>query len=242
MHAVYSLAQILHLVGGAVGLLLVPVPLVVKKGGPIHKRVGKVFVLAMTIAGWTGLFMATTWLVAPLEFRPGRMETAPVEAVRGSGLFLGTIALILLSALRQMTRAPLRKREKTVAPTLVDRALPLATAIAGIATAATGLLHGRGLLVAFGVLAIFAGTTDLRFVVRPLPTRMAWWYQHMTGAMVAVISALTAFLVFGGRRWLADLVPEEWRWIFWIAPALVIVPATQVWIASYKRRFGEKRS
>jgi hypothetical protein len=185
--------------------------------------------------------MAATWLVAPNEFRPARMVDAPVEAVRGSGLFLGTIAFILLSALRQMTRAPLRKREKVLAPSIVDRALPLVTAIAGIATAATGLLYGRGLLIAFGTLALFAGTTDLRFVMRPLPTRMAWWYQHMNGAMVAVISALTAFLVFGGRRLLADLVPEQWRWVFWIAPAVVIVPATRLWIASYRKRFGERR-
>lgn len=241
MHAIYDIAQILHLVGGALGLLLVPVPIVVKKGGRIHTRVGKVFVLAMTIAGWTGLFMAATWLVAPLEFRPGRMTDAPVEAVRGSGLFLGTIAVILLSALRKMVRAPQRKREKVVAPDLVDRALPLVSVIAGIATASTGLLHGRGLLIAFGTLAIVSGSADLRLVTRPLSSRMAWWYHHMSGAMVAVISALTAFLVFGGRRWLAELVAEEWRWIFWIAPALVIVPATQLWIASYRRKFGERR-
>jgi hypothetical protein len=241
MHALYSIAQFLHLVGGAVGLVLVPVPLLVKKGGPLHKRVGKVFVVAMTIAGWTGLAMALSWLIAPQEFRPARMAEAAPDVVRASGLFLGTIALITLSAIRQRMRAPTRKRETVVAPSRIDRALPLVTTIAGVATASTGILHGRGLLIGFGALAVFVGTTDLRFVLRPLESRMAWWYQHMRGAMVAVISALTAFLVFGGRRWLADLVPENWRWILWFAPALVIVPATQLWIASYKRRFAERR-
>jgi hypothetical protein len=239
VHALYSIALVLHLVGGAVGLLLVPVPLVTKKGGPIHKGVGKVFVVAMTIAAWTGLGLALSWLIAPTDYRPDRMAAMAPDAVRASGLFLGTIAMILSTGLRQLTRAPMRKRETIVAPSVVDRVLPLVTAIAGVATASVGLLHGRGLLIAFGGLAIFIGTTTLRFVMRPLQSRMAWWYQHMTGAMVAVISALTAFLVFGGSRLLAELVPAQWRWIFWIAPALVIVPATQVWIASYKKRFRE---
>lgn len=239
MHLLYETVRVLHLVGGAVGLLLVPIPLLTKKGGKLHKSVGKVFVVAMTIASWSGLAMAITWLVAPLTFRPAGSDADPM-AVRASGLFLGTIALITLGGLQQLVRAPKRKRETAPAPSTFDRALPLVTAIAGVATAATGLLFGRGLLIGFGALAVFAGISDLRFVLRPLPSRMSWWYQHMSGAMVTVIAALTAFLVFGGRRWLADLVPADFRWVFWIAPALVVVPATQLWIRRYQRRFGER--
>jgi hypothetical protein len=239
MHLVYEIVRVLHLVGGAVGLMLVPIPLLTKKGGTLHKRVGKVFVVAMTIASWSGLAMALTWLVAPLVFRPAGSDADPV-AVRASGLFLGTIALITLGGIQQLLRAPTRKRDSAPAPSLFDRALPLVTAISGVATAATGLVFGRGLLIAFGALAVFGGISHLRFVLRPLRSRMSWWYQHMTGAMVTVIAALTAFLVFGGRRWLAELVPEDVRWVFWIAPALVIVPATELWIRRYQRRFGER--
>ena len=241
MHLVYDIVRVLHLVGGAVGLLLVPVPLLVKKGGTLHKRVGKAFVVAMTIASWSGLAMAVSWLVAPLAFRPVGADADPT-GIRASGLFLATIALITLSALHQLVRAPARKRESTPAPTRTDRALPLVTAIAGVATLATGLAFGRGLLIAFGALAIFAGISDLRFAVRKLPSRMAWWYQHMSGAMVTVIATLTAFLVFGGRRIVAEIVPDGVGWVLWIAPALVIVPATELWISRYKRRFGERRA
>jgi hypothetical protein len=241
MHVVYEIVRVLHLVGGAVGLLLVPVPLLTKKGGKLHKQVGKWFVLAMTIASWSGLAMALSWLVAPMEFRPAGSD-ADAAGVRASGLFLGTIALITLSGIHQLVRAPARKRESVPAPTFTDRALPLATSIAGVATAATGLVFAKGLLVAFGSLAVFAGIGDLRFSLRKLPSRMAWWYQHMSGAMVTVIAALTAFLVFGGRRLLAQIVPDGYGWILWIAPAIVIVPATELWIRRYKRRFGEARA
>lgn len=239
MHLVYEIVRVLHLVGGAVGLALVPIPLLTKKGGKVHKTVGKVFVIAMTIASWSGLAMALTWLLAPLTFRPTGSDADPM-VVRASGLFLGTIALITLGGLQQLLRAPKRKRESAPAPSVFDRALPLVTAISGVATAATGILFGRGLLIGFGALAVFAGISDLRFVLRPLPSRMGWWYQHMSGAMVTVIAALTAFLVFGGRRLLGEIVPEDVRWIFWIAPALVIVPATELWIRRYKRRSGER--
>jgi hypothetical protein len=70
---------------------------------------------------------------------------------------------------------------------------------------------------------------------------MAWWYQHMRSAMVAVIAALTAFLVFGGQRLLAGLVPRGWGWVLWIAPAVVIVPLTELWVARWAARFGERR-
>jgi hypothetical protein len=241
MHFVYDIVRALHLVGGAAGLLLVPVPLLTKKGGALHKRAGKLFVLAMTTASWSGLAMALSWIVLPHEFRPAGSDADPTS-VRASGLFLGTIAFITLSGIHQLLRAPARKRETTPAPTFTDRALPLVTAIAGVATAATGLVFGRGLLVAFGLLAIFAGISDLRFSLRKLPSRMAWWYQHMSGAMVTVIATLTAFLVFGGRRFFADLVPDGFGWVLWIAPALVIVPTTELWSARYKRRFGEHRA
>jgi hypothetical protein len=239
MELVYDLVRFVHLVGGAVGLLLVPVPLLVKKGGALHKRVGKIFVVAMALASWNGLAMAFSWLVAPDRFGPTGVDAATARAF---GLFLGTIALITLSAIHQLVRAPQRKREQTPAPTRFDRGLPLATAIAGVATFATGLVFARGLLVAFGVLAVIGGVSDLRFALRPLPSRMGWWYQHMRAAMTAVISALTAFLVFGGRRWLSELVPTDLTWIFWIAPALVIVPATEMWVARFARRFGERRA
>lgn len=241
MHLVYDIVRIVHLLAGAVGLLLVPVPLLTKKGGKLHKQVGKLFVGAMTLASETGLAMATAWLVAPAYFHPEGAGADPTSA-RAGGLFLATIAFITLSGIHQLVRAPARKGETTPAPTFRDLALPLATAVAGVATAATGLALAKGLLIGFGALAIFAGISDLRFSTRKLPSRMAWWYQHMGGAMVTVIATLTAFVVFGGRRLFADLVPDGFGWVLWIAPALVIVPATELWIARYKRRFGEHRA
>lgn len=234
MDTAYALVRWLHVAGGAVGLLLVPVPLAVTKGSRIHRAVGKVFVIAMAIAGASGLLMAASWLVAPTAFRTGTPAS-----VRASGLFLGTIALITLSAVQQMVRSTRRKRGHAPWWSPIELVLPVATVVAGIATIAIGLLAGRGLLLAFGGLAVFAGTVDLRFTLRPLRTRMAWWYQHMQASMVAVIAALTAFLVFGGRRWLSAVVPEAWGWVLWIAPALVIVPILRRWIASYRRRFRE---
>lgn len=240
MHLAYETVRLLHLVGGAIGLLLVPVPLLTKKGGRLHKRVGKIFVVAMTTAGISGLVMSLLWLAWPHTFRPSGSD-GDVDAIRGSGMFLATIALLTLSAIRQLVRAPTRKRDPRAVPTRFDLALPIVTGVFGAITIALALSWGRGLFLVFGGLGLFSAVEDLRFVTRPLPSRMGWWYQHMRGAMVAVIAALTAFLVFGGRRWLGDLVPADTRWIFWIAPALVIVPATEIWVARYRRRFGETR-
>jgi len=241
MDVAYEIVRWLHLLGGAVGLLLVPGPLLTKKGGALHKRIGKLFVLAMTTAGASGLVMALLWLAFPRTFQPAGSD-GEVAAIRASGMFLATIGLLTLCAIRQLVRAPVRKREPRAAPSMLDLALPIASAGFGAVTIVSALASGRGLFLVFGGIALFSAIEDLRFVTRPLPSRMGWWYQHMRGAMVAVIAALTAFLVFGGRRWLADLVPVDARWVFWIAPTLVIVPATEIWVARYKRRFGERKA
>ena len=58
-----------------------------------------------------------------------------------------------------------------------------------------------------------------------------------------IIAATTAFLVLGGRRWMGDAIAPEWRWVLWIAPALVVVPTFQLWIHAYRVRFegGSRR-
>jgi hypothetical protein len=237
MSLLYALVRSLHILAGMAGLALAIAPLVTRKGARLHRQTGRWFVHAMTIAGITGLAMSVAWLVAPARFHPAG-ATDPVAA-RIAGLFLGTIALVTLAALQQMLSALTRKRQPAPSPSALDIALPIAMAAAGLVSLTTGVLAHRGLLVAFGALAVANGISDLRFVLRPLPTRMAWWYQHMRGAMGALIAAVTAFLVLGARRMVGDFLPPSLAWLPWIAPAAIAVPLFSLWIARFRQRFGE---
>lgn len=235
MLAAYEAARIVHIVGGGIGLVSMFVPLSTRKGSPAHRRFGKVFAISMIVAGLSGLAISIAQLAVPWAFG------GDLEQIRGRGLFLGTIGLLMLAAVQQMLRALDRKRQAAPKPTALDLGLPIVLLLAGVVTALVGARNGAFLLVGFGALGVFTATLHLRFVRRPLRTPKAWWYQHMLGSMIAIISAVTAFAVFGGRRWLGQLVPEPYAWTMWVGPSVVIVPVFLVWIGRWRRRFGESR-
>lgn len=234
----YDALRILHIAGGGLGLVSMFIPLLSRKGSRVHRSFGKVFAIAMIVAGVSGLVMSGAKLVVPEAFG----TDDEVRGIRLGGLFLGTIGMLMLGAVQQMLRALARKRQALPKPTVLDVALPIAGGIAGVVTAITGLLVGGPLLIGFGSLTAFTAVGDLRFVLRPLRTPKAWWYQHMQGAMIAIISAVTAFTVFGGRQWLAELVPAQLAWMLWVAPALIVTPLFSIWTAKWRRRFGEDRA
>ena len=62
----------LHVLGGFVALVSLPVPLLAKKGGVLHVRAGRVYVGAMVLASSSAIAIA-----------PVRMLQRPVEEWRG---------------------------------------------------------------------------------------------------------------------------------------------------------------
>lgn len=53
----FSLAKILHILAGFTALLIFWIPLVTKKGGSIHRRIGWVYIGAMTVVSISAMFM-----------------------------------------------------------------------------------------------------------------------------------------------------------------------------------------
>ncbi len=235
MLAVYEMIRGLHIAGGAVGLLAMLVPVFSRKGSRWHRRVGQVFAVSMILAGVTGVVMSAAWLAIPSAF----VTEAEVASKRVSGLFLATIALLMLCSVQQMLRSLVRKRAPAPHASWLDLALPVASGITGGVSLSVGMLVMAPLLMGFGALTAMGAVGDLRFVLRPLVTPKAWWYQHMQGAMGAMISAITAFTVFGGSRLFSGLVPDALGWVPWVAPTVLILPVGLVWTARWRRRFGE---
>ncbi len=235
MLLVYAVVRALHVAGGMLGLLAMFVPLLARKGGRLHRGAGKLFAAAMIVAGISGVAMAAAWLAAPRAFT----AEATVGTLRANAVFLATLGLLLLCAVQQMLRALTRKCQAAPRPSRLDLLLPAACVGAGATSVVVGVIAGAPLHLGFGALAVARAVDDLRFVLRPLSTPRAWWYQHMSGAMVAIISATTAFLVIGGQRWLRGLLAPELGWTLWVAPTLVLVPVFSAWTARWRRRFGE---
>lgn len=212
-----------HIVGGMTGLATMVVPLVTKKGGPWHRRAGWGFVAGMRVSAASGLVLAVRFLVE------GRLA---------DGVFFGVLSLVLAEALWSGLAALRRKRRPEASRGVIDRGLPAVLFVASVAAALFGVLRGEFLIALFSGIGVANGAGSFRFAVRPLPSRMAWWYQHMSSMMTACITAVTAVLVVNAGR-IFGPIPDAVVWVPWVLPSLIIVPPFVVWIRYYRAKFRE---
>ena len=155
MALVFQIVLGVHIAAGVVALLVFWVPLVTKKGGTVHRRVGWVYVAAAGTVAVTGIASCVRLMTegGPGRFRAG-VFLAYVGAVAGASALLGVRAL--------------RTKARTEASrSAIDLAPPLLLVGGGVALAAFGVAHGKILYVLFAVLGAVLGTGQLRFWLRP---------------------------------------------------------------------------
>ena len=242
---IYSVLVACHGVAGALGLVLALIPSLARKGGPLHRRAGWGFVVAMTFTAGTGVILAGMWLAVPLAVKP---PSAPIDAeeaarlvanLRVFGVFLCYLAVLILSGVWHGVR--ILRAGKSDAHALgnriLDRGLPALLLAGGVALLYLSLARGSVLLGVFGTLGILSGYDDLRTARAPRARGRAAVARHLESMLGAVIGALTAFLVFGARSLPGGLLPESMYFVAWLAPAALGIPA----IALLERRYGPGR-
>jgi len=236
MHTLYRIVLAMHVAGGALGLLSMTLPLLARKGQRLHRQSGWAFTAGMALSASTGMAMAMAWAIAPSEFQP---QSTPLVA-RLDGMFLFLIGCLTANALVQAISAVRRKTQSGRAGLVVGSSLGLLV-LTAVCSIGLGLVFREALPLVFGTGSLALAAQDVWFTFRPLRSPMAWWYQHMNAMGTACISAVTAFLVLGARRWVGAEVLGDHAWLLWIAPSALFVPLFQLWIMAYRRRF-EARS
>ena len=220
METAIRLTLWIHVLAGTVALVVAPIALMTVKGGPTHRRWGKVYFWAMAVVA----------------------ATAIVVGFWRSILFLVLTAVFSFYAALSGYRVLYRKR-----PDLGQRPSALDWAAAGITLAASATLVILGIAkptprfqelstvaIVFGFVGLaIAGFDVLRFV-RPPADKRAWWYKHMANMIGSYIAAVTAFSVVNFH-----ILPTTMRWLW---PSVVGTPLIAIWITYYKRRFNAPKS
>lgn len=234
MESVATILKGLHIVAASASLLILVIPLVAKKGGALHRRVGWIWAATMVVSIASGIAMSLLAIALPAAMRPG---VSPAT-VRTWNLFLLLVGGMSASAVWQGVRAIGRKRSAAASRHPMDIGLPAGViALAGVVLG-LGVMRGHVLSILFGLGAAFLALGHLRFAWRPLPSKMAWWYGHMNGMLGAVIVAITAFAIAGLQRWIT--IPRVVAFIPWIAPGLLLGPVSAFWQRYYRARFGDR--
>ena len=208
----------IHILAGTVALVVAPVALMTAKGGPTHRRWGKVYVWAMAAVA----------------------ATAIVVGFWRSILFLVLTAVFSFYAALSGYRVLSRKR-----PDLGQRPGALDWIAAGITVAASATLIILGITkptprfqelstvaIVFGSVGLSIAGLDVWRFLSPPGERMAWWYKHMANMIGSYIAAVTAFSVVNFH-----FLPTTVRWLW---PTLIGTPLIAIWITYYKFRFNKK--
>jgi uncharacterized membrane protein len=209
--------RLVHILAGMIALVVAPVAMVTAKGGPAHRRWGKVYFWMMAVVAVTAL---------PLGFwRPN--------------YFLMLVAVFSFYFAFRGYRALLRKRPERDAAGALDWSASVATFLASGALIVLGVLTPSPLWVTlapvaivFGIGGVGAAGFDMVRFVRPPTERMAWWFSHMAGMLGSYIATVSAFSVVN-----FDFLDTVTRWLW---PSVVGAPLIVLWIVYYKLKFARR--
>lgn len=215
----YRIALILHLVAGVVALISFWTAGLARKGSPLHKKVGKVYLLSMLGIILTGI---------PLVF--GLLNGGkPVAAI-----FLTYLLVLVTTGCWSAWRSIRDKRDPKTYFGFAFWSLTGITALSGAAVIAFGMQIGSVLLQVFGGIGIVAGIGAL-FSWRRAPQDPKWWLKEHYGAMIGNgVATHIAFFGIGLRSLLPGVDPQLLQAFAWFTPLLGAVIAT-IWIG---RKYG----
>ena len=208
----FHVALFIHVLNGAVALVIAPLAMITVKGGLWHRRWGKIYFWAMF----------------------GVAVTAVVMCFLRSGLFLFLVAIF--SFYLALTGYRVLKRKKPEdSPGLLDWCATAAMLLAGLFLVASGAMEAnlgsqRWVRIVFGAIGLLLSGSDIRRFFKPSMNKRAWWFEHMTRFLAAYIATVTAFSVVN-FKFLPDLV--RWLW-----PTVIGVAGIFIWRAYYKKQFA----
>jgi hypothetical protein len=239
---------LVHIGAGLIGLAAFWTPVLVRKGGTLHRRAGRVFFWSTSVIAASGLVMAALLLIDPLVVHPPRAGISPevaariAERVRMTVPFLVYLLLITFTPVYHGVRVLATRHEPARLRTPFHTALNVATILASVAMVGLAIAMRQPVFAVMSVIGFLVGPGNLLFARRPYPTAMAWWYEHMGSMLGGGIAFHTAFLVLGAARLLGITLIGPAAVVPWILPTLVGVPATEIWIRSYRRKFGDTQT
>lgn len=223
LHLTYQGALVLHILGGACGLILFWTPMLSRKGGSIHRSSGQWYYWAMMLVAASAVVLSGANYINPMvgearSFADLQARTHFIEQSRLSALFLAQLAVMLFTNLHFATRV-LKVRTQRQQLRSIGHLWPLAALfLVSLYSGALGIQHGKILLQGFAGLGVFTVISNWRYIYAEAVPARSWLAMHVRNIIPSGIAAYTAFFVVGASSWLGD---SNWRLLPWIAPAVL---------------------
>ena len=209
----------IHIAAGTISFMMAPIALATAKGGPAHRRWGKVYFWAMAVVAATAIALSI--------YRP-------ILSLALVAVFSFYAAFAAYRVLGQKGTARGEPRIEAIDWAAATITFATSLGLAGCGLLRPALVQNLGIpAVIFGALGMRLGAGDLWRFMHPPKETMFWWYEHLQGMMASYIAAWTAFLVTTVGRFVH-------AWWLWIVPTAIGVPAIALTSAYYHRKFAAK--
>ncbi|GAB3387496.1 hypothetical protein [Lysobacter fragariae] len=212
----YSMIVATHGVLGVIALASFWTAAFVRKGSPLHRRVGQGYLIAMTAIIVSGLPLAIARY----------LQGQPVTAT-----FLAYLLVITAVGVWTAWRAIRDKHDVARYTGPVFVALAWLALLSGVGVLALGVRVGSPLLIGFSVIGLFTGQDMLRKRRHRerLAARPRWWLvEHYSAMLGNGIATHIAFLGIGLPRLLPAIDGTALHYAAWFAPVVVAVGAKLV--------------
>ena len=218
-----------HIVTGASGALAFWIPVASRKGGPAHRKWGRIFARLMLATGVIAGLMATTTLIAPMETHPHLLQVegfSDPQTVRGIfGWMMLYLAVLTVNLAWHGWLCAAPGRSESTIRSWQNVALQVLLTAAALNCAVQGLRIGQFLMVGISFVGFATVATNVWFMAKARPTRADWIREHVKAIVGTGISVYTAFFAFGAVRLIPQLALNP---VFWSIP-LVTGIAMIIW-------------
>ena len=228
MTTLYNINLWIHIVAGAVSLVTVAIPLLVKKGAKTHRRVGWVFIWAMATVAVTGFIMAAMWIGLPLYAQPvaddatAEMIARHARSVRLTGPFFLLLSFLTGFAMWGSITTLQPTRSRTTAAAFLVGILGSSLAVLGI-----GLWFQQVVFIVFGSVAMYGAARDLWKVNEPRPVGKERIIEHLKATLGGATAAFTAFMVQVAGR-LTD--SSSLKALIWVGPLVLGIGISRLFV------------
>jgi uncharacterized membrane protein len=222
----YHVAALAHASLGTLALVTFWTAGMSKKGSPLHRAAGKIYLAAMVGLLAVALPM-TVYIIS--------------HGVVVMGSFLLYLLVITCTSVWLSWRAIRDKRDWARYTGPVYRALKWLNLVSGVSIALLGLFFAQSMqlvIVAFSAIGII-GFLRMRRFSRQAPDEPRWWLrQHLTAMLGNGVATHIAFLSIGLPRLLPAMSAPVFQNLAWLGP-LVISFVAGTWLT---RKYLPKRA
>lgn len=203
-----------HITTGAIGLVLFWIPVIGKKGAQTHRRIGFWYARLMLVTASMAMGMAATTLLSPLPTHPKQVALGwPAWRIEGIfGWMMLYLAILTVHLVWHGIVTIRNRRDHQANRHPANVALNVLVIAVALLCAWRGWLISERLMMGISIVGVASGLTNLWFIYRDAPSRIAYQLEHVKSIVGSGISVYTAFMAFGFVRLNPDgaLDPRMW--------------------------------